>query len=216
MNVDSLPLTSAAKKSIVSDRQVPVAVGLISGLTGLVVFLVMHAIWITPIWFISIIGIIVSAGGGIVTARCYERSTRLRIWRPFSSLYVFSLVGITLLPCVLLIQMVPPLLEAENGEVVHPVNMPWVVSGFFLLLLIPAATVGWLVGRFLTGSNSSAVLYSSMGLLVALGPGHNLPLFGDATGEQLFKALMLTFTPMAAAAVVMAEGSAISAMMRRR
>ena len=192
-------------------RHVPGYIGAASGLTGLIVFLVIHAMWITPIWFIAIIGIVVSISGGLLTGKCYELSTRFNTWRPFRSLYVIALVSVTLVPCVLLIQFVPPLLEAENGEVVHPINVPWVVSGFFLLLLIPSAIVGWISGRILTGNKLSGGLFAIMGLLIALGPGHNLPLFGDATGEQLLKALVLTFVPMAAAAIVLAEGAELFA-----
>jgi hypothetical protein len=187
-----------------------------SGLVGMIVFLVLHALWIMPIWFIAPIGALISVGGGIVTGQCYARASKLSVWRPISSLYVFLMVGVTLLPCVLLIKVVPPLLESQNGEVVHPINMPWIVSGFFLLLIIPAAGVGWIFGRILGGDRSSAAIFSVMGLLIALGPGHNLPLFGAASGEQLTMALTLTFAPIAAAAVVLAEGAALWALIDRK
>ncbi|MEK9675792.1 MAG: hypothetical protein VW271_04540, partial [Chloroflexota bacterium] len=124
-------------------------------------------------------------------------------------IYVFVLVAATLLPCTLLIKVVPPLLEAENGEIVHPINVPWLVSGFFFLLIIPALGIGWLMGKYMTMNVKGGPLFALMGFLAALGPGHNLALFGEATVEQLLNALVLTFVPMMIAAVVMAEGAEI-------
>jgi hypothetical protein len=64
--------------------------------------------------------------------------------------------------------------------------------------------MGWLVA----GRRPVAALFAAMGLLMAVGPGHILPLFGsEATGPQLFEALVLTFVPMAAAAVVLADAA---------
>jgi len=118
------------------------------------------------------------------------------------------LVAIPLVPSIILTAALPALLESENGQVIHPINVPWLVTGFFVILLFPAAAVGATMGWIITGKLSSVVLFAGMGLLMALGPGHNLPLFdvfGEATGPQLLKAFVRTFVPMVVAAAVLSE-----------
>ncbi len=125
---------------------------------------------------------------------------------------MFGMVAVLLVPCVILTAVLPLLLESENGQVVHPINVPWLVTGFFVNLLVPAAAVGAAMGWLIAKRRSAAALFAVMGLLMALGPGHNLPLFGvfdDATGPQLLKAFVLTFAPMAVTAVVLVEASAL-------
>jgi hypothetical protein len=48
-------------------RSAHVAAGILSGLVCLAGFLVIHAIWITPIWNVAIIGVLMAAGGGAVS-----------------------------------------------------------------------------------------------------------------------------------------------------
>ena len=182
---------------------------MVSGLAGLATFLTIHALWITPIWNVAVIGVVIAGGGGVITARCYSLAHRLVPVRPLSWLVVFGVVAVTLVPCVVMTGLLPPLLEAENGQVVHPINVPWLVTGFFAYLLVPAAAVGATMGWLVTRRGSGAALFAGMGLLMAIGPGHNLPLFGAASGSQLFKAMVLTFAPMAVAAVVLTEAAAL-------
>ncbi len=148
----------------------------------------------------------------MVTARCYTLASHRIPRRPVSWFAVLGMVAIPLVPCVILAAFLPPLLESENGQVVHPINVPWLVIGSLVYLLVPAVTVGATLGWLLTRRRAAVVLFAVMGFLMALGPGHNLPLFGvfgDATGPQLLKAFVLTFAPMAVAAVVLVEGAAL-------
>ena len=185
-----------------------VGAGVLSGAVCLAAFLVIHAIWITPIWGVAVIGVFIATGGGAVAARCYTLARHIMPARPVSWLAVLGMVAIPLVPCIILTSVLPPLLEAENGQVVHPINVPWLVTGFFVNLLVSAAVVGAVMGWLISGRRSGAVLFAAMGLLMAVGPGHNLPpfgVFGDATGPQLVKAFVLTFAPMAVGAVVLVE-----------
>ena len=119
---------------------------------------------------------------------------------------MFGMVALPLVPCIILTAALPPLLQTENGEIVHPINVPWLVTGFFVNLLVPAIAVSAAIGWRIARRRSTAALFGGMGLLVALGPGHNLPLFdvfGPATGAQLLKAFVLTFVPMAVATAVL-------------
>ncbi len=189
-----------------------VAVGVLCGFVCLGAFLVIHAIWIAPIWNVAVIGVILACAGGVVAARCYALARHLMPARPVSWIMVFGMLVAPLVPCVILTSALPPLLEAENGEIVHPINVPWLVTGFFVNLLIPATAVGAAIGWVITNRRSAVALFATMGLLMALGPGHNLPLFGvfgDATGAQLLKAFVLTFAPMGLGAVVLVEMSTL-------
>ena len=187
-------------------------VGVVSGIVGLVTFLVIHAIWITPIWKVAVIGVFIAGGGGALTARCYTLARHRLPVRPLSWFAVFGMVAIPLVPCVILAAVLPPLLESESGQVVEPINIPWLVTGFFVILLVPAVTVGATMGWLIAKRRAAVALFAAMGLLMAPGPGHNLPLFGvfgDATGPQLLKAFVLTFAPMAVASVVLVEAAVL-------
>lgn len=191
------------------------AAGVISGLVGLVTFLIIHAVWITPIWQVAFVGIIIASLAGLVTAQCYNIVKPAKHARPLSWIFVFGATALPLLPGAVLPHLFPPLLESENGQVIHPINLPWLISGFFITLLIPAAITGGALGWFITKRRRPAALFSAMGLIMAVGPGHNLPLFGsEASGEQLIKALTLTFVPVALAAFALAECPTMRLMLK--
>ena len=207
-NIEHLGPQHPIEHTDVPSTNAVVVTGVLSGAVCLAVFLVIHAIWITPIWGVAVIGVFLATGGGAAAARCYSLARRIMPARPLSWLAVLGMMAIPLVPCFILTSVLPPLLEAQNGQVVHPINVPWLVTGFFVNLLVPAAVVGAIMGWLISGRRSGAVLFAAMGLLIAVGPGHNLPLFGvfgDATGPQLVKAFVLTFAPMAVGAVVLVE-----------
>jgi hypothetical protein len=69
---------------------IPARVGMASGLAGLATFLTIHAFWITPIWNVTVIGVVIAGAGGVITARCYSLAHRLVPVRPISWLVVFG------------------------------------------------------------------------------------------------------------------------------
>ena len=205
---DASVLESEPLLAEVHTSKAPVLSGVMSGIVCLVAFLVIHAIWITPIWNVAVIGVFIASAGGAVAARCCALVRHMMPVRPLSWFAMFGMLAIPLVPCIMLTAVLPPLLESENGQVVHPINVPWLVTGFFVNLLLPAAAVGATIGWLIARKRSAVALFAGMGLLMALGPGHNLPLFGvfgDATGLQLLKAFVLTFVPMAVGAAVLSE-----------
>ena len=42
-----------------------VMAGVLAGIAGLLAFLVLHALWIVPIWSILPVGLLVAGGGGL-------------------------------------------------------------------------------------------------------------------------------------------------------
>jgi len=73
-----------------STTKAPVAFGVMSGIVCLVVFLTIHAIWITPIWNVAVIGVFIAGGGGAVAARCWTLVRHMMPVRPLSWLAVFG------------------------------------------------------------------------------------------------------------------------------
>jgi hypothetical protein len=46
--------------------------GVVSGMAGLVAFLVVHHVWIAPIWFVAPMGVATAAVGGLAIGWSYE------------------------------------------------------------------------------------------------------------------------------------------------
>jgi membrane associated rhomboid family serine protease len=56
----------------VSNRKASLIAGLLAGITGLLVFLVIHHLWIKPIWFILPLGLVIAAAGGLAAGWAYS------------------------------------------------------------------------------------------------------------------------------------------------
>ncbi len=56
--------------------------GVLAGVAGLLVFLVLHALWIVPIWFILPAGMVVAAGGGLAIGWAYAELRQRLPGRP--------------------------------------------------------------------------------------------------------------------------------------
>jgi hypothetical protein len=70
----------------------PVA-GVASGIAGLLVFLVIHAMWIKPIWFILPAGLIISGAGGLAAGWAYAEVLSSLPPRPWTALAVMGLTA---------------------------------------------------------------------------------------------------------------------------
>ena len=60
--------------------------GAVAGIAGLLAFLVLHALWIVPIWFILPVGLLVA--GGLLAARAIWASSGL-VFIPFGLCYLW-------------------------------------------------------------------------------------------------------------------------------
>jgi len=55
-----------------STRAASVRAGVLAAVAGLATFLLLHHLWIVPIWFIAPVGALVAAAGGAAVGAAYE------------------------------------------------------------------------------------------------------------------------------------------------
>ncbi len=181
--------------------------GMLAGIAGLLVFLVIHHIWIKPIWFILPIGLVIAAAGGLAAGWAYDELLPNLPGRPWTILVWAGLVSLTLAPAVILAQLRPPVFAGTGMNVTAAITISQAVVIFVRDLLLTAAVTGGLAG-WLIGRTRRATLATALaGLVFALGPGHNVPFLGNtpATGKGIF--LLLAVILSASAVLVESQAA---------
>jgi hypothetical protein len=182
--------------------------GAVSGVAGLLAFLIIHHFWIRPIWFILPAGLVIAVLGGLAIGWSYAEIQPGLPPRPWTAPALVALIGLILLPSILLAQLRPPLLDISSGAV-PPGDIPRLVTHFVLELLVSASLVGGLAGWFLGHSRPAAFATALAGLAFALGPGHNIPFLGNTPAAG--KGVTLLVAISIASAFVLVETSALLA-----
>jgi hypothetical protein len=180
--------------------------GLISGFAGLLVFLVIHHLWIRPIWFILPAGSLGATFGGLAVGWAYAELLPGLPPRPWSILALVGVIGACLAPAVVLAELRPPMFAGTVAEARLAVSTGRAVQIFLVELLLPASAVGALAGWWIGGTGRAALATALAGLAFAIGPGHNIPFLGNtpATG----KGLVLLLSIVVVSAVVLVEAQA--------
>jgi hypothetical protein len=176
--------------------------GVLAGVASLLVFLVLHHLWIKPIWFILLIGLVIAAAGGLATGWAYRELLPGLPGRPWTIPAWAALVSLTLAPAVVLAQLRPPVFTTAG---ILNMSLQGAAIIFIRDLLLPAAVTGGLAD-WLIGHTRRAVLATAVaGFVFALGPGHNVPFLGNApaTGKGIL--LLLAVTLSASAVLVEAQ-----------
>lgn len=178
--------------------------GVVSGIAGLLTFLVIHHFWIMPIWFITPFGLIIAALGGLAVGLSYEEIRQGLPPRPWTSLGLTVMIAAILAPSILIAQLRAPLIDITTGSI-PPESRGQVITHFILELVLTASLAGGLAGWFLGHTWRAALTTSLAGLIFALGPGHNIPFLGNtpATGKGL--ALLLAISLVSAMVLVEAQ-----------
>ncbi len=173
--------------------------GILSGVVGLLVFLTIHHFWIKPIWFILPAGLIIASLGGLAVGWAYSEIQSALPKRPWTALAVFGLIGVVLAPAIILAQLLPPVVDVAGGRLVGTIDE---LIARFALLFATAAGVGGLAGWILTRTRHGALAMGVAGLVFAMGPGHNIPFFGNTplVGKEL--TLLAAITLSASVALV--------------
>jgi len=187
-----------------------VEAGVIAGLAGLAVFLVLHHLWIVPIWGIAPVGLALAAGGGAVIGAAYGDLLPRLPRRPWRNLCVCAAVGAILVPPFVIAEAVGPVYAiGAGGNGTLLVSPAVVVIAFAGGLMVPSAlsgaALGWLGGRTRTTAARGAVA----GLALALGPGHNIPLLGGTSAAG--KELAILAAVLGVASIVLVESQALLA-----
>ncbi len=189
-----------------SNGKASLIAGVLAGIAGLVVFLVIHHLWIKPIWFILPLGLVIAVIGGLAVGWAYSELLPGLPGRPWTIFAWVALIGLTLLPSIVLAQLSPPLFTGTGENVIAAVSVEQAVIIFVRNLLFTATVIGglggWLIGR----TRRAAFATALAGFVFALGPGHNVPFLGNqpATGKGIILLLAIVLT----ASIVLVEGHA--------
>jgi hypothetical protein len=173
---------------------------------GLLTFLLVHHVWIAPIWFITPAGLVVAAFGGLAIGWSYWHLSPSLPARPLAALAMFAVVVAMLLPGMLLSFTHGPLFDLKTGRI--PEGRGGAVAAHFVLeLALPAALVGALTGYALRRSALASIATALAGVAWTLGPGHNIPMFG--TEPAAFKGHAIVLIVAFAACVALVETAAL-------
>lgn len=194
-----------------NNRKASLIAGMLAGVTGLLVFLVIHHLWIKPIWFILPIGLVIAVIGGLAIGWAYHELLPGLPRRPWTIIAWFALMGFTLIPAVVIAQLRPPLFTGTGMNVIANVSIAEAVVIFVRDLILPATVIGGLAG-WLIGRTKQAMLATALaGFVFALGPGHNVPFLGNQPATA--KGIILLIAIVLSASIMLVEGHA--ALIRR-
>jgi hypothetical protein len=177
--------------------------GLAAGTAGLLVFLVLHHLWIMPIWFILPFGLVIAGLGGMAVGTAYQALLPHLPPRPWTALTLVALIALTLLPSILLAEIRQPMFDIRVPTPRLTMSLGRATFTFVLELLFTATLAGWLAGWLIGRSRRAAMSTATAGLFFALGPGHNIPFLGSTPGTG--KGILLLLAVIVVSAVVLVE-----------
>lgn len=181
--------------------------GILAGIAGFTTFLVIHAAWIVPIWFIVPAGALVAGTVGASVGAAYEELLPHLPRRPWTAFAVGLFVVIVLAPAFIIGQVHGPVYAVEpDGRGTLLVSVTEALGTFVMGLLATATIAGAAIGWLLAGTCRAAGLTALAALLVALGPGHNIPLLGGTPAVAM--ELVILVVVIGASSVVLVEGHA--------
>jgi hypothetical protein len=189
-----------------SNTRVALLSGGLSGVTGLLVFLVIQAVWIMPIWFILPVGLVIAVSGGLAVGWAYAEIKHRLPPRPWTIPTIIVLIVIVLLPGTLLAELRTPMFAFTPTGPLFQMDMATAVAIFIVELLLTAPLAGGLLGWLIGRTRRAALLMALAGFIFALGPGHNIPFIGGTGG--VFKEWAIMGSIIIASTVVLVEGHA--------
>lgn len=183
--------------------------GVLSGMAGMLAFLVVHHLWIMPIWFILPLGLLIAAAGGAAVGWAYDELLPHLPPRPWTAVAIIGLIWAILLPGIVLAEVREPFFHLQaDGSSVLAVSVGRATIGFILELLVTAVIVGALAGWLIAGTRRAALATAVSGFIFALGPGHNIPLIGGSNLFYLGKELAIMMAIIVVSSLVLVEGHA--------
>ena len=186
-----------------SNGKASLIAGVLAGVAGLLVFLVIHHLWIKPIWFILPLGLVIATAGGLAVGWAYSELLPGLPRRPWTIFAWGALIGLTLTPSIVLAQLSPPLFSGTGENVTSTISVGQAVIIFVRNLLFTATVIGGLGGWWLGHTQRAALATALAGFIFALGPGHNIPLLGNtpAVGKGVVLLVIIIFV----SAIVLVE-----------
>lgn len=164
--------------------------GAISGIAGLLTFLIIHHFTIRPIWFIAPVGLLFAIAGGAAVAWAFQAlQPRLNANILIASLAFAALLTLTQVPGFLISSTRAPIIDTVTANILP--GKGWEAAGrFFLDLFLTAAIAGALIGWGLAGSGVAAGRMALAAVAFSIGPGHNIPFFAGTVGAGKMWAIM--------------------------
>jgi hypothetical protein len=154
---------------------------------GLTVFLVVHQLWIVPIWFVAPIGAVMAGVGGAAVGASYATLRPHLPGRPWTTSAFTAVVAGMLAPEVLIAELRGPVfaMGADGGTLLVPATD--VVLDYLFGLVGSTALSGAIIGALVGRTRRAAVTTMVAGVALAVGPGHNIPLLGSTSvvGKEL-------------------------------
>lgn len=176
--------------------------GALAGIAGLLVFLVLHALWIIPIWFMVPVGLLLAGGGGLAVGWAYAELRWRLPRRPWTALAVVGVIAVILVPAFVLAELHGPVFTVTPAGPLQTVATSIIVARFVGELLVTATIVGGLVGWWLGRTRRATLATALAGFVFALGPGHNIPFIGGTPGVGKEFAIMTAVTFVSALLLV--------------
>lgn len=174
--------TASAGSIPASARSAGIEAGAISGLAGLLAFLVLHHVWIVPIWSMAPVGVMMAAGGGAAVGAAYAELQWRRAPRPLAAIGVMLAVAAVLAPAIILAQLRGPVYSiGADGHGILLMSQADALIAFLVDLLGITTLIGGLLGALLGRTRRAAVMTGVAGLALAIGPGHNIPMLGGGS-----------------------------------
>jgi hypothetical protein len=174
--------------------------GAIAGIAGLGAFLVIHALWIVPIWFIAPLGFLIAAGGGMAVGWAWHvHRQHLPNGTPARALVLFVAAIVVLLPS----EPVAIAFAPSDPRVLAAMSQDMAMNYLLTQLVIYGALAGLLgaiAGGLLTRTWQAAAVTALAATAFGIGIGHNAPLFGNSWLAPKMWVIMLSATAVAAIA----------------
>jgi hypothetical protein len=187
-------------------RAASMRAGMAAGIAGFAVFLLIHHLWIVPIWFIAPVGGLLAAAGGATVGVAYADLLPHLPRRPWRAIAMAGAVGIVLLPAFVIAEFRGPIFAIERGGggplLVSGTDAAALVVGSLAAATIVGAGLGWLIGRRRRAAGTMALA----AFVFATGPGHNIPLLGGT--PAVAKELAILAAVVGLSSVVLVEGHA--------
>jgi hypothetical protein len=175
--------------------------GAAAGVVGYAAFLVIHAVWIVPIWDAAPGGFPFAVFAGVAVGWAYDVYHMRLPARPIRrAAGVFACASFALAPGLLLLPLPPPDPGGSNPSIIV-VGVAGIAV--FLLLAMPliAATLGAVFGRSLRAA--VAIALAAFTLIISL--GHNIPTFGFGWHGVKMWTIMLTVNAIAAVTLIVVD-----------
>jgi hypothetical protein len=183
-----------------------VQAGVLAGVAGFATFLLVHHLLIVPIWFIAPAGGVLAVTGGALVGAAYAELLPHLPRRPWTAIPVVLVIAAVLLPALVVSELCGPMF-ADDGDgggtllVSGEEAAVRIVVGLLGTATVAGAALGWLLAR----TRRAAARLAVAALVLAIGPGHNIPLLGGT--QAVWKEVVMLAVVVSVASLVLVESN---------